>query len=227
MRRDKRLQMIADESIQPLVDEKVRSELHAKQAGVKGYKKRSILSRSRIVMATICMAIVIAVVVPCAVLLPPNQGGNELNFGWSGDSIRVPATIDDVNALFNEYVMDPENVQLISLEQDAQTGMPLNYRITWESADALQGCNIWIIVNPIPDDSILELNPKEEMDVNGIKVKYYIESEHDEASGAYAFSGYADFSLEGYQIYMREYSIITLENNNGLANMITSVFKMK
>ena len=228
MRRDKKLQQIADESMRVLVDEDVRTALHDERARLKRdetSRRRGV--RMRAAIAAVCMAIVIAVVVPCAVLLPVADGVGEPHFGWTGESVIVAADIADVNALFEEYSIDPEYVRYVQHEKDATTDFPLNYSVSWEDEEGLRGCTIWIVVNLTEKDAILEKDPDQEIVVNGMTVRYHIDEEYDAESGAHAFEGYADLEVEGYRVYIREYSRITLDDNDGMADMISSMIIKK
>lgn len=225
MKRDKKLQQTADESMRVLADEDVRAALHDEQARLnRDETPRRHGVRMRAAIAAVCMAIVIAVVVPCAVLLPAVDGGGEPHFGWTGESVIVAADIADVNALFEEYSIDPEYVRYVQHEKDATTDFPLNYSVSWEDEEGLRGCTIWIIVNLTETDAILEKKPDQEMVVNGITVKYHIDEEYDAESGAHAFEGYADLEIEGYRVYIREYIRITLDDDDGMADLISTAF---
>lgn len=225
MKRDKKLQQTADESMRVLVDEDVRAALHDEQARLnvdETPRRRGV--RMRAAIAAVCMAVIIAVVVPCAVLLPADDSGDEPHFGWTGESVVVAADIADVNALFEEYSIDPEYVRYVQHEKDATTGLPLNYSVSWEDEEGLRGCKIWIIVDLTETDAILEKDPDQEMVVNGMTVKYHIDEEYDAESGAYAFEGYADLEIEGYRVYIREYIRITLDDDDGMADLISTAF---
>lgn len=228
MRRDKKLRQIADESMRVLVDEDVRTALHYERARLKRdetSRRRGV--RMRAVIAAVCMAVIIVVVVPCVVLLPADGSGDTSHFGWTGESVVVAADIADVNALFEEYSIDPEYVRYVQHEKDATTDFPLNYSVSWEDEEGLRGCKIWIIVNLTETDAILEKDPDQEMVVNGMTVRYHIDEEYDAESGAHAFEGYADLEIEGYRVYIREYSRITLDDDDGMADMISSMIIKK
>lgn len=225
MKRDKKLQQTADESMRVLADEDVRAALHDEQARLnRDETPRRHGVRMRAAIAAVCMAIVIAVAVPCAVLLPAAYGGDEPHFGWTGESVVVAADIADVNALFEEYSIDPEYVRYVQHEKDATTGLPLNYSVSWEDEEGLRGCKIWIIVDLTETDVVLEKDPDQEMVVNGVTVKYHIDEEYDAESGAHAFEGYADLEIEGYRVYIREYIRITLDDDDGMADLISTAF---
>lgn len=225
----KELQEFADKEIRSMTNEEMKRNLLAEQARLaegkpKAKAKRWAPTQRRAVGFALCLAVVIAVVVPCAVILPEelaDETSSTPSYSYT-DEIDVAATLDDVNAVLEGYSIDSTNVQMVTLVIDSVSEDELYYKISWEEQDGSAGCNILVVFNS--NYKPLDFVADEKISAAGLDFECFFEEQYDEESGAYFYSGEAKTAIGEVRVCIKNYSCITLSIDNGFANMIEQTF---
>lgn len=228
----KELQEFADKEMRSMTNEEMKRNLLAEQARLsedkpKAKSKRWTPVQRRAVAFALCLTVIIAVVVPCAVILPRELADESLsipNYSYT-DEIDVPATIDDVNAVLEGYRIASDNVQTVTTVVDSVSGDGLYYKISWEAQDGSAGCNLLVVFNT--DYEPLDFIADEQIRAAGLNLECYFEEQYDEESGAYFYTGEAKTVIGKVRVFIKNYSCITMMADNGLSDMIEQTFIRK
>lgn len=234
MKSNRKIQSFADKSLSGLHNETFEAELSEKRAEIEQTELKThanaqnkTTARKWVFSAVGCLLILIAIIVPCVLVLVP-AGTGELpappSYGWD-DEINTAANIDQVNSVLKGYNFVEDYIQMVSLAVDGKSGDELYYYISWEDFEGMQGCRIMVIINPyyVP----LEMSTNDTMTVSDLQIKYTIETEFDEEYDVYAFEGYGETEINGIRILFRNYYHFSEVNDNGFASFIESIFAVE
>lgn len=233
MKSNRKIQGFADKSLSGLYNETFAAELSQKRAEIEQKELKThanaqnkTTARKWAFSAVGCLLILIAIIVPCVLVLVPGETGEipaPPSYGWD-DEINTAANIDEVNSVLEAYKFVEEYIQMVSLVVDGKSGDELYYDISWEDFEGMQGCRIMVIVNPYYEP--LEMPTNHTMTVSDLQIKYTIETEFDEEYDVYAFEGYGETEINGIRILFRNYYHFSELNDNGFANFLESIFSV-
>lgn len=233
MKSNRKIQSFADKSLSGLHNEAFETELSERRAEIEQTElKTHANARNKTTVrkwafsAVGCLVILIAIIVPCVLVLVPGETGEiptPPTYGWD-DEINTAANIDQVNSVLEGYKFVEEHIQMVSLVADGKSGDELYYDISWEDFEGMQGCRIMVIINPYYEP--LEMSTNDNITVSDLQIKYTIEIEFDEEYDVYAFEGYGETEINGIRILFRHYYRFSELNDNGFATFIESIFSV-
>lgn len=225
---------------------KLEEELHARNAKepVAEKKRGKFKFNLKYVMAVAACLVIVAIVVPCVILLPqsnesaiPENPTIEAPEGDGGEQIETPeedkphygvgdevldaSSVEELNAEFSDYRFNSEHIQGVTLVRDDLTNDKLYYHVAWQNE--YSWCDIYVIVNS-DYEFLLGQNPTETVIVNDLEVGIKEKSE-EYSDGVYMHTCYAQTQIDGYDIYFVDYTSVTTVESSKLIECIKEVLE--
>lgn len=250
MRKNKKLQNYANESMQHLRNDDIYNALlqeHRKLKEERQSKKPFYSLKQFKIACTTCACIVVSLVVAlCVVFIDPKESPNinDNNQNITDNSqhpgIDTPpepeiphyavenkvislVAKDKLNtALLNTSIVLAEQNYEVCEVKDDPTGDILYYIVEINNEDEMYYCQLEIITNQYYDFKDIYTTSKQTI----CDKEFSINSQYDyiEEDGLYIHSVVAETEVDGIKIIVREFSSITFSEDNGFQEFIESTF---
>lgn len=181
-------------------------------------------SKFKLAMSALACALIIAIVIPCVLLIAPDDGQTSQEdpprFGWTpGGSEYVD--IQAVNAELQDYYVVPDYVggSSIVLTRDKDTNEKLYYVFTWENG--FKSCMVYMAVKENMDCSIWEREPEKSVIINGLQVQYrHAEKDYYPDEGVYVHKCYGQLNIGAVRIFFCPYTALTENVDSGFEEFV-------
>lgn len=243
------IEKIIQAGMKDIKDDELRKKLEEELRNAKelvAEKKRGKFKFNlKYVMAVAACLVIVAIVVPCVILLPQSNesaipenptieapegdGGEQIetpedddpHFGAGDNEIRHTSSVEELNAEFSDYRFNSEHIQGVTLVRDDLTNDKLYYHVAWQNEDSW--CDIYVIVNS-DYEFLLGQNPTETVIVNDLEVGIKEKSE-EYSDGVYMHTCYAQTQIDGYDIYFVDYTSVTTVESSKLIECLKEVLE--
>lgn len=226
MRKNNNVNQILEKELDKKRDDKFMQQLTDEYFPTEK-KKYYKTGKFKALMATAACLVLIAIVVPCVLLINPQQPDDPVmpeppRFGSDFGVITEVSDIEAVNADLSGYDLNPEIVTYVTLTLDEATGDKSYYSV--DSEYGFQGCRIYIVVNKYVDCESMEQERDKEFTVNGLTVQYASSMEYYPEEGIYIHLCYGKAVVGDIRIYFQPYDGWTESEDDGFDDFVQMLF---
>lgn len=178
--------------------------------------------------------LIIAIVVPCAILIPnflsplepePDIPTSEPPHYAYGNEITQNAKIDDLNYILSDYNLISDNIIDVSIVVDSVSGDELYYVVSWMNQTGAE-CLIYFVINKYYDSSMLDRYTENECEINGLKISMIKTTEeyYEQGVCVYFHKVYAKTTIGEIKVYFNEYNELSFNANTGFKEFVFKTF---
>ncbi len=250
MRKNKKLQNYANESMQHLKDDDFYNALlqeHRKLKEERRSKKPFYSLKQFKIACTTCACIVVSLVVAlCVVFIDPqetpniNDNNQNITDNLQQQEPEIPSVpsiphYSEENKVLEIATSDKFNTALVELgisisvgnsaiteAKDSPTGDVLYYIVEINNEDGMYSCQLEVITNQYYD--LKEIEATSTQIILGKEFKINSQYDYIEEDGLYIHSVVAETEVDGVKIIVREFSSITFSEDSGFQEFIESTF---
>lgn len=250
MRKNKKLQNYANESMQHLKDDDIYNALlqeHRKLKEERQSKKPFYSLKQFKIACTTCACIVVSLVVAlCVVFIDPqetpniNDNNQNITDNLQQQEPEIPsvpsiphyseenkvleiATSDKFNtALVESGISVSVGNSAITETKDGPSGDILFYTIDINNEEEMYSCQLEIVTNQYYDSKDIYTTSKQI--ISGKEFSINSQYDYIEEDGLYIHSVVAETEVDGIKIIVREFSSITFSEDSGFQEFIESTF---
>ena len=250
MRKNKKLQNYANESMQHLRNDDIYNALlqeHRKLKEERQSKKPFYSLKQFKVACTTCACVVVSLAIAlCVVFIKPqeipniNDDNQTITNNSQQPSIDIPSvpsiphyseenkvssaiTSGDLNmALMNSEIYISVGNYIITETKDGPSGDILFYTIDINNEEEMYSCQIEIVTNQYYDPKDIEATSTQI--ILGKEFNIKVQYDYIEEDGIYIHSVVAETEVDGIKIIVREFSSITFSEDSGFQEFIESTF---